>query len=162
MDGEPTAWGYAAESGPTTFAWFKLLLDYEALPKNIRNSARVQETCDKLADWSLSCGDSVEDAMKVAVDYLKLLWQHALKVILHEHGQTWAIGMACKVVITRPAIWTQKASTRTQRVADDAILPNASDFESVAISLVSEPEAAAHAVLHAPSISQRPGLTHVG
>ncbi|KAH7385573.1 hypothetical protein DE146DRAFT_759800 [Phaeosphaeria sp. MPI-PUGE-AT-0046c] len=160
VDGDPATWGYSAEDGPTTFAWFKLLLDYEALPENIKNSARVQDVYSKLSGWSSSCKDPIQDAMKVAVDYLRFLWKHALKVILHEHGQTWAIGMACKVVITRPAIWTQKASARTQRVAEDAILPNAQDFESVTISLISEPEAAAHAVLHAPSVAQRPSHTH--
>lgn len=160
IDGVPTEWGYAAEDGPTTFAWFKLMLDYEALPTNIKDSTRVQEIYAKFRCWSLSCGDPVQDAMKVTVDYIKLLWKHALEIILYEHSQTWAIGMACKVVITRPAIWSQKASARTQQVAEEAILPNAQDFESVTISLISEPEAAAHAVLHDPSVAQRPSLTH--
>jgi hypothetical protein len=158
---ESTTWGYAAEDGATTFAWFKLMLDYESLPENIKNSARVQEIHSKLACWSLSCGDPIKDAIKVTVDYLSLLWRHAIRIIFEEHGQSWAIGMPCKVIITRPAIWTQKASARTQKVAEDAILPNAQDFESVTISMISEPEAAAHAVLQAPSVAQRPELTHV-
>lgn len=158
---QPTGWGYAAEDEATAFSWFKLMLDYKDLPANIKNSSRVREICSKLVNWDLSCGDPILDAMKVTTDYLKLLWEHSLRIIIQEQGQRWAIGMPCKVVITRPAIWSQEASARTRKVAEDAILDNARDFESVTISLVSEPEAAAHAVLQAPSVARRPELTQV-
>ena len=144
------------------------MLDYEELPPNIKNSVRVREIYNKLANRCPRSEDldyrdqaAIQAAMQVTRDYLELLWNHALTVILNGYSQSWALGMHCKVNITKPAIWSQKASARTQKVAEDAILPNAQDFESVTISLVSEPGAAAYAVLQAPSVTKRPDLTHV-
>lgn len=152
-------WGSEAEDSATTFSWFKLMLDYEHLPPAIKTSQRVQETREKLKDWSMRRSNPIKSASKVTQDYLEQLWLYAVKTI-HEHeGQTWARGMPCKVVITRPAIWSQKASSRTRQAAEKAIMPHRGPFESVDISMISEPEAAAQAVLQAPTVAQRRDLT---
>lgn len=160
-DDGPHAWGFAAEDSATTFTWFKLVLDYDNLPKSVRGCERVKNVHNKLRTWPECRGNIAKAVMKVTTDYLRLLWQYAIKVILTQRGHNWADGMPCRVVITRPAIWSQKATSDTLKAAEKAILPNYEPFESVSISLVSEPEAAAHAVLQAPEISWRPDLTEV-
>lgn len=159
---KPSAWGYTTEDSATTFGWFKLVLDYESLPPGIKSSPHVQDIHEKLRAWPLCRNNPAKAAMKATTDYLRLLWRHAIEVILKQRGHTWAHGMPCKVVITRPAIWSQKATSRTRKAAEKAIVANCEPFESVTLSLVSEPEAAAHAVLQAPDIALRPDLTQVG
>jgi hypothetical protein len=107
------------EETETTFEWFKLMLDYKALPPAIKSSRRVQQIHNKLRDWYE--GDPSKAAVKVTAHNLQFLWLHAIKVIVNKEGQSWVEGMPCKVVITRPAIWSQKASTETQRAAEWAI-----------------------------------------
>ncbi|KAJ4301514.1 hypothetical protein N0V90_003607 [Kalmusia sp. IMI 367209] len=157
--GKPIAWGFETQESSTTFSWFKLLLDYENLPAEVKSSRRVKIVHDKLRNWYSN--DPAEAAVKVTTDYLELLWRHAVEIIVNQEGQTWIHGMPCKVVITRPAIWSQKASARTKRAAKLAILRNKFSFESVSVTMISEPEAAAQAVLQAPSVVKRPDVTEV-
>ncbi|KAH6629361.1 hypothetical protein C7974DRAFT_394309 [Boeremia exigua] len=157
----PVTWGFGTEESPTTFTWFKLILDYDNLPQNVRDCERVKSIHGKLRDWNPSKGSVGKAVMKVTTDYLTMLWRHAVDAIIKKHGQSWAQGMPCKVIITRPAIWSQKATSDTHTAARKAIRPNYSPFGSVDISLVSEPEAAAHAVLQAPEVRQRPDVTKV-
>ncbi|KAF2463832.1 uncharacterized protein BDR25DRAFT_297413 [Lindgomyces ingoldianus] len=156
---QPVAWGFAAKDSVTTFEWFKLLLDYENLPLGVRTSQHVQRTLARLEGWSGYQGNPVKAAMKVTRHYLARLWRHGIEMIQDQYGQTWADGASCKVVITRPAIWSQKASARTRKVAKKSILSDYSPFESVSISMISEPEAAAQAVLLAPTVRNRPDIT---
>ncbi|KAH8725385.1 hypothetical protein GQ44DRAFT_826515 [Phaeosphaeriaceae sp. PMI808] len=158
-DDNSTAWGFEAENTATTFDWFKLILDYENLPLETQTSQRVQQAYNKLKEWPRYRGNPIKSAMRVSVDYIQRIWRHAVNTILEEEGQTWAHGMPCKVIITRPAIWSQKASLRTRNIAEKAIKQHNSPFESIDISMVSEPEAAAQAVLQAPTIARRPDLT---
>lgn len=137
------------------------MLDYENLPSDIKDSPRVQHTYRMLQDPHRGFHNAVEGAMSVTVDYLEKLWCHAYKMILEKEGQSWICGMSCKVVITRPAIWSLKASARTREAAERAISRNLGDIKSIDVSLVSEPEAAAHAVLQDPSIAMRRDLTKV-
>lgn len=157
----PVTWGFGTEESPTTFTWFKLILDYDNLPQNVKDCERVKSIHGKLRDWNPSKGSVGKAVMKVTTDYLTMLWRHAVDAIIKKHGQSWAQGMPCKVIITRPAIWSQKATSDTHTAARKAIRPNYSPFGSVDISLVSEPEAAAHAVLQAPEVRQRPDVTKV-
>lgn len=160
---EPVAWGFEARESATTFEWFKLLLDYDShdMPMDIKNSPRVQTARHMLEVWPPSEGNALRGAELVTRDYIQLLWRHVVHYILETKGQTWARNMACKVVVTRPAIWSQKASARTETAVKRAITGHSGEFRSVAISLVSEPEAAAHAVLRDPTVSKRPDLHNV-
>ena len=78
-----------------------------------------------------------EDA---AADYLSLVWRYAKEHIRKVRGDNWETIYAVKVVITVPAIWSEDAKNRTLRIANKAGIPDS-------VSLVSEPEAAALAVL---------------
>lgn len=161
VDDQPVAWGFEATDSLTTFEWFKLLLDYENLSPSVKTSQHVQRTLERLEGWSGYRGNPVKAAMKVSKHYLARLWRHGIQMIQDQYGQTWADGASCKVVITRPAIWSQKASDRTRRVAEKAIHSDYSPFASVSISMISEPEAAAQAVLLAPTVRYRPDITRV-
>jgi hypothetical protein len=155
----PVAWGFDLEDSETTFEWFKLILDYENLAPEIRSSTRVRRTYQKLRDWSK--GDPTTAATTVTAHYLRLLWRHAITTIQDKEGQSWVDGVVCKVVITRPAIWGDKALDRTRRAAKWAILRDHAPFKSVSIDTISEPEAAAQAMLQAPAIAERPDVTGV-
>ncbi|KAF2735587.1 hypothetical protein EJ04DRAFT_511695 [Polyplosphaeria fusca] len=145
---EPVDWGFEVEDSVTTFSWFKLILDYEELPREIKNSDRVQETYGKLREWARDWyeGDPLKAAERVAAKYLKMLWRHAITVI-RDKGLSWIEDTHCKVVITRPAIWSPRATLRTRTAAEEAIRSDTSPFRSVSISTITEPEAAAQAVL---------------
>ncbi|KAF2258543.1 hypothetical protein CC78DRAFT_621736 [Lojkania enalia] len=156
----PIAWGFGLEESRTTFEWFKLILDYENLPLEIQSSQRVQQAHNKLAQWSGE--DPTKAAVKVTARYLRMLWKHAIAVIRNQEGQTWIDGMSCKVVITRPAIWSNKASARTRKAAEWAILREQGPFASIDMQMISEPEAAAQAILQAPAVARRPDVTRPG
>ena len=161
--GKPYAWGFNLEDTDTfdniTFDWFKLILDYDELPGGIKASRRVQSTYAKLRKYGN--GDPIETAVQVTADYLRLLWNNVLEAIQEEMGQGWIDGLLCKVVITKPAIWSQEACSRTEQAARMAIIPNKRPFRRIDLELIAEPEAAAHAVLGAPEVILRPDLTKV-
>lgn len=130
-NGKPARWGYAVELKEDCFRWFKLLLD----PKNkIGQSSEAVTTSLKLLR---SLNKRVED---VAADYLRLLWQYTKADIAKARGVDWESNYTVKVVLTVPAIWSHEAKDRTMKIAKNADLPSQ-------IDLVSEPEAAALAVL---------------
>ncbi|KAJ4352430.1 uncharacterized protein N0V89_007778 [Didymosphaeria variabile] len=133
-NGKPINWGYEVDTDKeVSVSWFKLLLD----PKQkARGDARALSACrETLADL----GKSAED---VATDYFRFLWQYTKKTIEDKKGETWESSYTLKLVITVPAIWSQIAKQATLNAAKRAGLPND-------ISLVTEPEAAALAVLKA-------------
>lgn len=146
------------ENDATTFEWFKLILDWDMLPTSIKESPRVQSVYNRLATWG---GDPIHAAEKATVDYLRLLWRCATKQIFDTLGSAWPEGRSCRVVVTKPAIWSQEASNRTQRCAEVAIVPDQKLFHYVNIMTVSEPEAAAQAVLQAPTMVHRLELLKV-
>jgi hypothetical protein len=131
QDGKPYHWGYTVNFKEQSLSWFKLLLDPEN--KIGRDSENVLNTVKLLA----LLGKTAEDA---AADYLRLLWQYAKDEISKIRGDDWADIYTLKAVLTVPAIWSPSAKDKTQRIARKAGLPGN-------VSLVSEPEAAALAVL---------------
>jgi molecular chaperone DnaK (HSP70) len=69
-----------------------------------------------------------------------LIWNYTKEDIRKVKGDSWVSIYELKVVLTVPAIWSHSAKDRTERVARAAGLPDN-------LSLVTEPEAAALAVL---------------
>ncbi|KAH6849437.1 hypothetical protein B0T12DRAFT_418225 [Alternaria alternata] len=130
-DGKPLEWGYNVNIVGTEqkFQWFKLLLD----SKQKLGGGLVAQSRDLLG----SLNKSAED---VAADYLQLLWQYTKDHIQRVEGDTWETIYSLRVVLTVPAIWSPIAKEKTLRAAKTAGLP-------ANIDLVSEPEAAALAVL---------------
>ncbi|KAG9206733.1 hypothetical protein G6514_000018 [Epicoccum nigrum] len=124
-------WGYKVDFKEQSLSWFKLLLD----PKNKvgQESDKVLETVKQLA----ALNKEPED---VAADYLRLIWEYTKEDIRKVRGDDWADIYTTRAVLTVPAIWSPSAKDKTMKIARKAGLPEN-------VSLVSEPEAAALAVL---------------
>ncbi|KAF2624867.1 actin-like ATPase domain-containing protein [Macroventuria anomochaeta] len=131
QDGQPYHWGYKVDLKEQSLSWFKLLLD----PKNKigQGSDKVMGLIKQLATLNKSPED-------VAADYLRLLWQYTKEDIRKHRGGDWEEIYKVRAVLTVPAIWSPGAQDKTLKIARKAGLPDN-------ISLVSEPEAAALAVL---------------
>lgn len=128
---KPSRWGYNVDHREPSLSWFKLLLDEKN--KVGRGSDKVNSTLQQLA----ALNKSPED---VAADYLSLVWQYAKEDIRKVRGDDWENIYTVRAVLTVPAIWSEAAKSRTLRIAKKAGIPDN-------VSLVSEPEAAALAVL---------------
>jgi molecular chaperone DnaK (HSP70) len=131
-DGKPHNWGYCVDSAEKiNFKWFKILLDPGHRLRNkaepVLNSMRLLRGLNKTAE-------------EVATDYLRLLWEYTQDDISRFQGDNWRAIYRLKVILTVPAIWSLPGKENTRKVALSAGLP-------VDVSLVSEPEAAALAVM---------------
>lgn len=132
-DGKPFHWGFTVTLEEPSFQWFKLLLNPEI--KVGWDSQEVEASQDLLSQL----GKTAED---VAADYLSLIWKYTLEDIKKDRGPDWHSVYALKLILTVPAIWSPAAKDRTLRVARRADIA-----ENIQIDLVTEPEAAALAVL---------------
>lgn len=132
QNGKPAQWGFSVDTiRKDSFRWIKLLLD----PKNqVGKSSEAVLTSTKLLD---ALDKTAED---VAADYLQMLWSYAKEDIQKVRGDDWESIYSVKVVLTVPAIWSPAAQDKTMKIARKAGLPET-------MSLVTEPEAAALAVL---------------
>jgi molecular chaperone DnaK (HSP70) len=140
-DGKPNNWGYNVElTEKNSFKWFKILLDPE---HKLRNKAEPVVASSSLL---ASLKKTAED---VAADYLRLIWEYTRDDIRRMKGDDWETMYTVKAVLTVPAIWSPAAKDRTEKVARAAGLPKN-------ISLVSEPEAAALAVMQARDDAEEP------
>jgi Hsp70 protein len=130
-NGKPQSWGHNVGIAEKSFRWFKILLDPQ---HRFRNTAEPVVTSAKLL------GNLNKTGEEVAADYLRFLWEYAKDDIRRIKGDDWASIYSLKVVLTVPAIWSLAAKDKTKAAARAAGLPED-------ISLISEPEAAALAVL---------------
>lgn len=112
-------------------SWFKLLLD----PKN-----KVGQESDKVLETVKQLTALNKEPEDVAADYLRLIWEYTKDDIRKVRGDDWADIYTTRAVLTVPAIWSPSAKDKTMKIARKAGLPEN-------VSLVSEPEAAALAVL---------------
>ena len=130
-NGRPHNWGYNVELSEQSFKWFKILLDPKhklgSSSEAVLTSSRLLSSLNKTAD-------------EVVADYLRLIWQYAKDDIQRLKGDNWQSVYTLRVVLTVPAIWSPAAKDKTLKAAKAAGLPDE-------ISLVTEPEAAALAVL---------------
>lgn len=126
-----TKWGFeAAALEQPSIHWFKILLE----PKH-KYAKIVQE----VTNANSVLGKINKSPQDVAADYLQTLWTYAQEDI-RRHKSSGCNDQSTKIVITVPAMWSEEAKLRTKKAAKAAGLPNE-------VSLVSEPEAAALAVL---------------
>lgn len=140
-NGKPNNWGYSVElTDKNSFKWFKILLDPE---HKLRNKAEpVVASSSLLRNLNKTAQD-------VAADYLRLIWEYTRDDIRRMKGDNWESMYNVRVVLTVPAIWSPAAKDRTEKVAKAAGLPDN-------IALVSEPEAAALAVLQDRDRAEEP------
>ncbi|KAF1830154.1 actin-like ATPase domain-containing protein [Decorospora gaudefroyi] len=125
-------WGFSVDNvRKDSFRWIKLLLD----PKNqVGRSSEAVLTSMKLL------GTLNKTAEDVAADYLRMIWNYAKEDIQKVRGDDWESIYTLKCVLTVPAIWSPVAKEKTLKIARMAGLPQN-------LNLVTEPEAAALAVL---------------
>jgi hypothetical protein len=131
QNGSPRNWGYTVGLQEQSLHWFKLLLDSQN--EIGKGSDNVSGTIKQLE----ALGKSPEDA---TVDFLRLIWQYTKEDIKKIRGDDWADMYTLRAVFTVPAIWSPHAQDKILKIAKRAGLPDN-------VSLVSEPEAAALAVL---------------
>lgn len=132
QNGKVAQWGFSVDSvRKDSFRWIKLLLD----PKNLvgRTSEAVLTSIKLLSTLNKRAED-------VAADYLGMIWKYTQEDIQKVRGDDWESIYTLKVVLTVPAIWSAAAKDKTLKIARKAGLPQN-------IDLVTEPEAAALAVL---------------
>jgi hypothetical protein len=129
--GKPSKWGFDVDHREQSLSWFKLLLDEKN--KVVRGSDKVKSTLRELE----RLGKAPED---VAAEYLSLVWQYAKEDIRKTHGDDWETIYSVRAILTVPAIWSESGKSRTLSIAKRAGIPGN-------VTLVSEPEAAALAVL---------------
>ncbi|KAJ4985396.1 hypothetical protein SVAN01_09151 [Stagonosporopsis vannaccii] len=130
-DGKLWHWGYSVHLTEKALVWFKLLL--EPANKYAQDSFKVGETLQQLAVLDKTPED-------VTADYIRIVWQHIKEDIQKVLGNDWETVYSVRAVLTVPAIWSDNAKARTLRIACMAGLPEN-------VSLLSEPEAAALAIL---------------
>ncbi|KAF2643572.1 actin-like ATPase domain-containing protein [Massarina eburnea CBS 473.64] len=144
-DGKPHNWGYAVDYREESFRWIKLLLD----PKN-----RIGRTAEAVLTSTKLLGAMNKSAEEVAADYLKMIWEYTKSDIQRVRGDSWASIYTLRCVLTVPAIWSQVAKEKTLKIARMADLPEN-------LSMVTEPEAAALAVLKEKT-SEEDGSLEIG
>lgn len=110
----------------------KLFLDgRQELPDFVSRS----EICDQLSN-------SGKDAVSVVTDYLHEIYEHTKKQLVGRYGATFVEDTEIQWVLTVPAIWSDAAKDATLAAARRAKI-------GPALSLISEPEAAAIYTLQA-------------
>jgi molecular chaperone DnaK (HSP70) len=130
-DGRPQKYGYGVGPQDDAFKWIKILLEpahkFAKAAKPVEKSNELLHTLDKMAT-------------EVVTDYLKYIWEYTLADIRRHTSDDFREIYELKVVLTVPAVWSQSAKDKTLQCARAAGMP-------FSIDLVTEPEAAALAVL---------------
>ncbi|KAL9085633.1 MAG: hypothetical protein Q9165_007534 [Trypethelium subeluteriae] len=127
----PELWGYNVKPDKQSFRWFKVLLNTtqfkNEIAEPVATSMKMMRSLNKTVD-------------EVVADYMRFLWTYTKADIANLKGENWQDTYSITVVITVPAIWSDAAKSKTKKAAMSAGMGHK-------IFLVSEPEAAAHAVL---------------
>jgi hypothetical protein len=131
------AWGFDIpfHRGYKPIKWIKLLLEPD-LKLRSNDLIDLSEPTRILAE----CGRT---AVQAASDYLRALWEHVKNQIINEQSRPVFDYAEKSIVLSVPAIWSDGAKHNTYLVAAGAGLA----AEEYRLQIVSEPEAAAVAVL---------------
>ncbi|KAL2820152.1 hypothetical protein BDW59DRAFT_164765 [Aspergillus cavernicola] len=139
-----TSWGYAIPEDADPIRWFKLLLlKNEDLKEDVQSSEFYLLAKEKVRSENLRPVDLV-------ADYLRLLWEHTLRVIEKSRGAQFLPALRYHIVITVPAIWKGYARQSMEEAANMAGLLAPRDIGKTRLSFVLEPEAAGMATLADP------------
>lgn len=150
---DENAWGYQIEPGMKTYAWTKLLLDDQALPTEYDDPDLNKAAGDGL--MRLPVGRTAKDTV---TEYLRGMHSMYTKAVIEIIGEDKLEDLPVDFWLTVPATWTERAKLITRAAAIDA------GFASRPIdrlSLIPEPEAAAHLALKS-SIHHVEDLIDVG
>ncbi|KAK8000514.1 hypothetical protein PG990_013114 [Apiospora arundinis] len=135
-------WGFNIPDNVEPLQWFKLLLlDEGDMDNHLRNSEHIKKAQNMLNDLG-------KDAITVTADYLRLLWNHALGNAKRIKGRGTVESRPFHVILTVPAVWPESARNRMRRAAEKAGIFDKRLGGVTTLELISEPEAAAIAVLY--------------
>ncbi|THZ21822.1 actin-like ATPase domain-containing protein [Aureobasidium pullulans] len=128
------AWGYEAGDGPDMVQYVKYLFGPPAeIPEGI--------LWDDITTLLEKFGKTPRDAV---VDYLIKLREHIYKVVLDEFGPEFMATTEIEWILTVPAIWSDDARYATLMAAESAGIGKTVDRSNDTITMITEPEAAAH------------------
>jgi len=133
--GKVVGWGFTSKPDSNCYQlkWFKLLLSDEARKKGREKLKEVEAQLIALK----------KTPVRVVADYLKHLWEHAVKMIKRRIASSAFDNMELRIVVTVPANWDPAAQRRTKQAVELAGI-TAPRFRGVpSLKLVTEPEAAA-------------------
>lgn len=125
-------WGYQVRQDEQRLRCLKLLLDPE---QNFPDYVSLDDIKQQLA----TTGKSVNS---VIAEYLKALFDHTKEALKRRYGEYFVSKTPLQVVLTVPAVWSDKAQEATLSAAKDAGIGDQ-------ITMISEPEAAAVYALQA-------------
>lgn len=151
-DMDEDKWGYDVPPGSQSYTWFKLLLDAGA-EKTIFDNEMLTSKMDT------GLGELPDDmsAEEVAVAYLSKLYQHTMNVLEKRHTASILKVTPIDFWFTVPATWQESAVDATREAAAEA---GFGSRESDQLNIMSEPEAAAIAVL-ASAVDKYPDMIKV-
>jgi len=143
-------WGYGVSPGDGDMRWLKLLLlDDRDLQKYLSHTSAKMAHLLRMREAVRQSGKEVVD---IIADYLRLLWEHAVKGAEGLVRDGFLTDRPFTIVATVPAIWKGYAKSRMRLafekagILDDRILSNGTVAPTL-FHFASEPEAAALARL---------------
>jgi hypothetical protein len=132
-------WGFdiPEDLNDQTFKWLKLLLE-----PDIHTRRAWVDAIDPMITGAM-LENLRKEAIVVASDYVRHLWEHVKDQIINEHSRATYDFAEKSIVFTVPAVWSETAKHNTYLVAVGAGLA----LNDLKLQTISEPEAAAVAVL---------------
>ncbi|KAK8161374.1 hsp70-like protein [Phyllosticta citrichinensis] len=137
-DGGEDKWGFQVNARLNSYTWFKLLLNTDLDPNKYDDKPHDSNSQGILR---LPQDHSAQDVCR---DYLKLVWEF-IKDVLEQRFTDDSLNLPVEVWMTVPAIWTETAKDQTRAAAKAAGFASGPND---CIKLITEPEAAAVAILH--------------
>ncbi|KAK8196400.1 hsp70-like protein [Phyllosticta paracitricarpa] len=131
-------WGFQVSGRMNCCAWFKLHLKTELNPRKYDDMS-----FDSLSRGILRLPED-RSAQEVCKDYLKLVWEF-VQDVLEQRFTNDSLKLPVEVWMTVPAIWTEAAKNQTKAAA---LAAGFASGPMDRIKMISEPEAAAVAILH--------------
>ncbi|KAK4964856.1 hypothetical protein LTR28_003603, partial [Elasticomyces elasticus] len=125
-------WGFHLRPDEPRFRCMKLFLDRG---QNIPSYVSKADILEKLVDAG-------RDMVDVVADYLRELHNHAKETFVRRYGEVFMSTTKMRLVLTVPAVWSDKAKNATMQAAERAGIHED-------LSMITEPEAAAVYTLQA-------------
>jgi len=136
-------WGYGIPKCLESLHWFKLLL----LDDDDAKAYLSTEGMAHLARVRKMIGESGREVSDVIVDYLRLLWTHAIEQVGDSVGKRRLTEIPFTVVATVPAIWKGYVRSRMRAAIKKAGILDERSAGPTRLQFISEPEAGALATL---------------
>ena len=144
-DGETELWGGSIPPNAARHVWLKLRLDEATQREELDLFNQLSHHIESLdIENQDPCDDNPPDPpgkqpVDMITDYLRGVNSHVLRVLNQRHTPSLLRSMAFEVVVTVPAVWSDRAKDLTFKAVTRAGFGE-HEFQ---ISMVAEPEAAA-------------------